>query len=162
MDEYECQAVSNAGLSGEIGVIQTLYKEYPTKWASPGQSPALLLKKREDMLFKRISLAFILALVLSIAVLPGCRSGTGNITITVADNAGNPLAGAKVTSEEQPRGQLKLTGITIENSSYVFFIGVKAGEYQIQINRFDYGIQNIKVTVNDGRTTKVSVKLEKN
>jgi hypothetical protein len=114
------------------------------------------------MLFKSISLAFIIALVLSFAVLPGCRSGTGNITITVTDNAGNPLAGAKVTSEEQPASQLKLTGITTADSNSVSFTVVKSGKYEIQINRFDYKIKNIEVTVKSGQTAKVTVKLERN
>jgi hypothetical protein len=45
---------------------------------------------------------------------------TGNLVFKVIDSTGKPLAGAKVVSEEQPDGQLKVTGMTDTNGTVTF------------------------------------------
>lgn len=66
--------------------------------------------------------------------------------------------GAKVVSNTQPEGQLKVTGIT-EASGTVTFNGIKAGEYQFYITRFDYLQEEVEITVVAGQTTVITVKL---
>jgi hypothetical protein len=117
--------------------------------------------KEDTMLFKRTVLALFIALAVAASIFSGCQGGSGNMAITVTDTAGNPLAGAKVTSQEQPAGQLKLTGITSADNNIVSFAGIKPGKYEIQIDRFDYQIQNIELTVKKNLTASATVLLEK-
>jgi hypothetical protein len=60
-----------------------------------------------------------------------------DLHITVTSQNGTPLSGAKVVSQEQPEGQLKITGLT-DSQGMVTFNGIKPGVYTIDISRFDY------------------------
>jgi len=81
----------------------------------------------------------------------------GNLQFKVTDSAGYPLAGAKVVSEEQPEGQLKVTGMT-DASGTVTFKDIKSGNYRFYISRFDYVQQNnVDASVNPGQTTNLTV-----
>jgi hypothetical protein len=97
-------------------------------------------------------------LVLILCVACACR-GNGILKITVADSSGNVLWGAKVVSENQPAGQLKIEGITEEEYGGVLFNDIKSGKYQIQISRYGFAPETIDVTVNQGKTTNIDVVL---
>lgn len=61
----------------------------------------------------------------------------GSLEVLITDTEGNPLWGAKVVSEMQPAGQLKVTGITGEDGK-VSFSEIKTGAYRFYVSRFDY------------------------
>ncbi len=84
----------------------------------------------------------------------------GNLGVLVTDENGTPLWGAKVVSEEQPEGQLKVTGIT-GNDGKVTFQNIKAGTYKFYISRFDYINQELTVPVTITGSVNVTVKLLK-
>ncbi len=87
-------------------------------------------------------------------------SPTGNLEALVTDENGMPLWGAKVVSEEQPEGQLKVTGITGDNGK-VTFQNIKVGTYKFYISRFDYINQELTVPVPITGNVSVTVKLVK-
>ena len=60
-----------------------------------------------------------------------------DLRILVTSQNGVPLTGAKVASQEQPEGQLKITGLT-GNDGRVTFTGITTGNYTIDVSRFDY------------------------
>ena len=111
-----------------------------------------------------IRTAFIIILVMAITavfILSGCGSGKTSMEVVVTDYSGLPLNGAKVVSLSQPEGQLKLTGITTQESNKITFKDIKAGGYQIQISAADYVSQIIDVAVEDGRVFAAKVFLNK-
>ncbi len=89
----------------------------------------------------------------------GTSTQTGIFQIKVTDQNDKPLAGAKVVSEEQPDGQLKITGLT-DAEGIAIFSDVNSGNYIFDINRYDYLQNNIAITVAAGQTTSATVKLE--
>ena len=56
-------------------------------------------------------------LVVRVLVAGSCARGNGNLRVSVQNTDGSPIIGAKVVSESQPEGQLKITGITTEESA---------------------------------------------
>ncbi len=107
---------------------------------------------------RRIGLLLVL-LALAGALFLGCATGNGTLAVTVTDTAGAPLAGAKVVSQEQPAGQLKLTGITTATSNVVTFRDVRPGTYEIQVSQFNSLPQDVTAVVEAGRTASLVVKL---
>jgi hypothetical protein len=71
---------------------------------------------------------------------------SGNLQFTIESTTGIPLSGAKVVSEEQPEGQLKVTGIT-GDSGIVSFNDLPARDYKFYISRFDYLPVEVLLTV---------------
>lgn len=114
-----------------------------------------------------------LASIAVTALLAGCASGgqspthaqptsgVGNLEVSVKDEGGNPLWGAKVVSLDQPEGQLNVNGITTQSSDTVVFNGIKAGQYQFYVSRFDYELEYVSVTVVAGQTATITVKLKR-
>ena len=98
-----------------------------------------------------------MAAVIFTLFLASCTSsttGTGNLTIKVTAGDGELLQGAKVVSNEQPAGQLKVTGLT-DNTGTVIFNDIKSGDYDFYINRFDYEqLNNIEINVLPNKTTQ--------
>lgn len=94
-------------------------------------------------------------------LMAGCSylPGKGNLRISVTDTDGNALWGAKVASQFQPGGQLKVTGITEEEKGGVAFNGIKSGKYEFQISRYGYAPETVDVAVVAGKTTSLTVKL---
>ncbi len=82
----------------------------------------------------------------------------GNLQTKVTDLYGKPLQGAKVVSEEQPDGQLKVTGLT-DASGTVTFNDIKSGNYRFYVSHADYVQTEITVTVQGGQTTSVAVSI---
>ena len=82
----------------------------------------------------------------------------GKIQIKVTDSSGLPLQGAKVVSETQPGGQLKLTGLS-DQDGLVTFMDVKPGNYQFYVNRYDYLQTELAVSVTGGMTNPATVTL---
>ena len=87
------------------------------------------------------------------------ESNTGGIHFLVINTDGQPLQGAKVVSNTQPNGQLKLTGLTGADGTDVFN-NVKSGDYQFYISRFNYYQTEISASVTMGQITNVQVRLE--
>jgi hypothetical protein len=84
---------------------------------------------------------------------------TGNLKVLVTDDAGNPLKGAKVVSDSQPEGQLKVTGLTGDDGT-VTFNDIKAGNYTFYVSRFDYTNIEFPIVVAAGQTATESIKLK--
>lgn len=83
---------------------------------------------------------------------------TGNLQFYIKNNAGSPLWGAKVVSEEQPEGQLKVTGIT-GDSGTVIFNDIAAGDYKFYISRFDYFPVEVLLTVLEGQQKEININM---
>ena len=98
-----------------------------------------------------LSTAFIFAV--------GSCGGHGNLKISVADSSGNAISGAKVVSESQPAGQLKIDGITTEEAGGVVFNDIKSGKYRVQVSRYGFAPESIDVNVKPGKTTNTIVVL---
>ena len=107
------------------------------------------------------SLLFTILLVTGCALTPSSptpTSGVGSLQMTVADESGNPLQGAKVVSEEQPAGQLKVSGLS-DAAGKVAFSNVRAGEYTFLVSRFDYEPKRVAAVIMDSRTSIITVNL---
>lgn len=87
---------------------------------------------------------------------PGLESGRGTLRVLVTNEAQAPLGGAKVISNTQPEGQLKVTGSTRDDGS-VTYRGIRAGRYEFYVSRFDHVQKEFVVTVVAGRTTELKV-----
>ncbi len=85
-------------------------------------------------------------------------SGTGSLRVTVQSSDGSPLAGAKVISNTQPDGQLKVTGSTGQDGA-VTYKDIKAGDYEFYISRFDYEQKQFSVTVVADKVTGITITL---
>jgi hypothetical protein len=112
---------------------------------------------------KNVLILLLIAIVLGTLV-TGCAkttplSGNGNLKVSVFGVDHQPLNGAKVVSDSQPDGQLKVTGLT-DASGTVWFQNIKAGNYQFYISRFDYDQTQMYAVVNSGQTTEIPVYLE--
>ena len=112
---------------------------------------------------KKIITLFLAVLTISI-LLTGCAkttttTGYGTLKVTVYGLDHQPLNGAKVISNSQPGGQLKVTGLTDQNGN-VLFQNIKTGEYDFYISRFDYNQTQMDTSVHTGQTTEVPVYLE--
>jgi hypothetical protein len=118
---------------------------------------------RVKTLAKKVLTLFLVAIITSI-FLTGCAkttpaAGDGNLRVTVFGVLHQPLQGAKVVSDSQPDGQLKVTGLTGADGT-VWFQNIKSGNYDFYISRFDYKQTQFSVTVNPGQTTEMPVYLE--
>ena len=99
---------------------------------------------------KKIFTFFLAALTIGI-LFAGCAKTTaapayGTLKVTVYGLDHQPLNGAKVVSDSQPGGQLKVTGLTDPNGM-VLFQNIKTGEYDFYISRFDYNQTQMDTTV---------------
>ena len=117
---------------------------------------------REEKMTKKVLTLFLVAIITGI-FLTGCSktttvTGNTNLRVTVFGVAHKPLQGAKVVSNSQPDGQLKLTGLT-DADGIVWFQNIKPGEYDFYINRFDYNQTQILLTATSGQTTEIPVYL---
>ena len=104
-------------------------------------------------------------LLMTALLVTGCKSdptapvtAAGNLQFQVQDKSGNALWGAKVVSESEPVGQLKVTGIT-DDQGIVNFDNIAAGEYSFYISRFDYLPTEVAMTVITGQIQVISVQL---
>ena len=118
---------------------------------------------RVKTLAKKLLTLFLVAIA-SVIFLTGCvkttpAAGDGNLRVTVFGVDHKPLQGAKVVSNSQPDGQLKLTGLT-DSDGIVWFQNIKTGSYDFYISRFDDNQTKFSVTVKAGQTTEMPVYLE--
>lgn len=90
----------------------------------------------------------------------GTSIPTSTLQIKVTDQNDSPLDGAKVASEEQPDGQLKVTGLT-GAGGIAIFSDIKSGDYLFYISRYDYLQSKIGVTITAGQISNVTVKLDR-
>jgi len=116
-------------------------------------------------LAKKLLTLFLVVIISGIFV-TGCAktatttaNGSGNLRVTVFGAYQQPLQGGKVVSDNQPDGQLKVTGLTGTDGT-VWFQNIKTGNYDFYINRFDYNQTQFSVTVKAGQTTEMPVYLE--
>ena len=112
---------------------------------------------------KKIFLLFLAVLTIGV-LLTGCAkttttTGYGILKVTVYGLDHQPLNGAKVVSDRQPDGQLKVTGLTDMNGM-VLFQNIESGQYDFYISRFDYNQTQMDTTVRPGQTTEVPVYLD--
>ena len=95
--------------------------------------------------------------------------GCGSTATTSPSNAGNlhvqilgvdkvPIAGAKVVSNAEPAGQLKVTGMT-KSDGIVIYNNIAAGEYVFYVSAAGYQQTDFKVTIQQSKTTGVTVNL---
>lgn len=89
---------------------------------------------------------------------PKAESGMGTLRVLVVSDTNVPLAGAKVISNTQPEGQLKVTGSTREDG-YAVYERIKPGRYEFYVSRFDYEQKDFSIEVVGGRATEVTVTL---
>lgn len=108
---------------------------------------------------KRLSALAVLAAALLVAVTAGCIANKADLKIMVRGPDGPPLSGAKVVSDTQPEGQLKVTGLTGDDG-FVTFSGIKAGNYDFTVSRFGYEPREVSYTVVAGHM-QVTVTLTK-
>jgi hypothetical protein len=90
---------------------------------------------------------------------PATTTPNGTLQVKVIDSTGKLLDGAKVVSEEQPDGQLKVTGLTGENGT-VTFNNIKAGSYVFYVSRADYVQNKLAVLVTGGNPSSATVRME--
>ena len=88
-----------------------------------------------------------MAIVLT-AVLMSCAVGEGTLKVRVEGSNG-VVSGAKVVSNNQPDGQLKVTGITGADG-YVIFEAIKSGDYSFYVSVAGYAQKDFTVTVASG------------
>jgi hypothetical protein len=63
-------------------------------------------------------------------------------------------------SDSQPAGQLKINGITSEETAgVVAFSDIRPGTYQIQVSCYGYSPETLEVTIRGGQTESIVVKL---
>jgi uncharacterized membrane protein len=86
----------------------------------------------------------------------GCAGNTGNLRVQVVGDNNTPLAGFKVVSNEQPAGQLKVTGLTDSDGTFAYE-GIKAGAYNFYVNGAGYEQKIFDVTVPRGKTANVTI-----
>ena len=104
-------------------------------------------------------------MILACTMVTGCTktttpiAGYGNLKVTVFGINHTPLSGAKVVSDNQPEGQLKVPGLTDADGT-VLFQNIKAGNYDFYISRFDYNQTQFPVTVNPGQTTEIPIYID--
>ena len=88
-------------------------------------------------------------------LLAGCNTSTvGELYVCVQNTQGEPMEGAKVVSNMQPEGQLKVTGIT-NSEGWVFFKDIKAGNYEFYASY--HGQEEFNVTVKAGDIIVITV-----
>ena len=104
-------------------------------------------------------------MILACTMVTGCTktttpiAGYGNLKVTVFVVDHQPLNGAKVVSDNQPDGQLKVTGLT-DTDGTVWFQNIETGTYEFYISRFDYNQTQFNAMVNPGQTTEIPVYLD--
>lgn len=108
---------------------------------------------------KTISILGIIAVLIS-ACIAGCNGQDerekGSIRVTVLAEEALPLVGAKVVSESQPDGQLKVTGITNSDGT-VTFNDIQTGAYRFYVSAAGFIQQEFEVTVTSGHTAETIV-----
>jgi hypothetical protein len=85
-----------------------------------------------------------------------CSTGNLKVLVISADNI--PVAGAKVVSNAQPEGQLKVTGITGDDG-IVIYENIKAGSYGFYVSRFAYIQQEFRLNLAPARNTEFTISL---
>jgi hypothetical protein len=116
-------------------------------------------------IFMNNKLFIILTFFIIILISPGCAasvttspSNTGNLKVQVLGVDKVPLAGVKVISDAEPAGQLKVTGMT-KSDGTVIYNNIATGEYTFYVSVAGYQQVDFKVTVQQGKTTGVTVNL---
>jgi uncharacterized membrane protein len=99
-----------------------------------------------------ISLGATLVLVAAL----GCTGDTGSLRVQVVGENSAGLPGAKVISNEQPSGQLKVTGIT-GNDGSVTYPDIKAGDYNFYVSVGGYEQKTFDVSVPRGKTAHITI-----
>jgi hypothetical protein len=90
---------------------------------------------------------------------PTTVTGYGTLKVTVYGLDRQPLNGAKVVSDSQPDGQLKIEGLTDQDGT-VLFRNIKAGAYDFYLERFDYNQAQSSAFVNPNQTTEIPVYMD--
>jgi hypothetical protein len=81
----------------------------------------------------------------------------GTLQVLILDGNGIPVPGAKVVSDEQPEGQLKVTGGT-NSEGMVTYRNLRPGTYRFYTTSIEYKEFDVVVTV--GEEVSITIKLE--
>jgi hypothetical protein len=121
------------------------------------------------MFLKKVMvIASLVGIVILVLLSAGCRTSstttlppptTGGMQLTIIDQDQNILSGAKIVSQEQPEGQLKVTGITTNDKNGVTFSDLKPGQYVFEISRADFQGMNLSINVVAGQTFSTTITL---
>jgi hypothetical protein len=110
-------------------------------------------------------LFIILILFITPVILLGCTASdntslpnTGNLHVKILGVNETPLVGAKVVSNAEPAGQLKITGMT-KSDGTVIYNNITAGDYVFYVSVAGYQQTDFKVSIQKGKTTGVTVTL---
>jgi hypothetical protein len=96
--------------------------------------------------------------IISLGLFVGCTiSKTGELDVLVQNTGSEPLIGAKVVSNTQPKRQLKVTGIT-NNEGRVIFKDIKVGDYDFYVSY--YGQKEFTATVKADKITSIIVVMD--
>jgi uncharacterized surface anchored protein len=91
---------------------------------------------------------------------PTMDKTVGYLQILVQDSSNAPLEGAKVVSQVQPDGQLKVTGITDQNG-LVTFSKIQPGKYEFAVSQADSSPAVAAIDLAAGQPVEITVSLEK-
>jgi hypothetical protein len=83
------------------------------------------------------------------------KTPAGGLQVFLEDASGNPVVGAKVVSNYQPDGQLKVTGLT-DGSGVVTFRSIQLGKYEFYISGAGLPQGTFTVTV-EGPNEKMTI-----
>ncbi len=126
----------------------------------------LWLKLESRMIVRSLAVPISALLVLLAfgVVAGGCGETTssdfGSLRVHIVAPDGTGLPGAKVVSDTQPAGQLKVTGITSPDG-VATYAGLKPGTYEFYVSRFDYDQKSFTVVVPGDTTTNITVTLSR-
>lgn len=112
---------------------------------------------------KSLTLISVLLMTILLAVmLPACAAGTGTVKsaygslhVLVTDANGTPVGGAKVVSNEQPEGVLKVTGGT-NSEGTVTYNNLVPGHYLFYTTSIAY--KDFDVYIIPGEETDITIK----
>jgi hypothetical protein len=121
------------------------------------------------MLFKKlIAIVSLVAILILVMLSAACRTSsttlpppptTGGMQLIIVDQDQHILSGAKIVSQEQPEGQLKVNGISTNDQNGVIFSDLKPGQYVFEISRADYQGMNLSINVVAGQTFTTTITL---
>ena len=112
---------------------------------------------------KKVFISLILFTILLVSLNCACSgtsspSNAGNLQVQILGVDKVPISGAKVVSNAEPAGQLKITGMT-KSDGTVIYNNIAAGEYVFYVSAAGYQQTDFKVTIQQSKTTGVTVNL---
>ena len=101
----------------------------------------------------------VVLLAVTVFTTMACGSKTGTLRVKVMASDAGILTGAKVVSNSQPEGQLKITGLT-DTEGFVTFNNIKAGRYEFTVSCAGYLQRDFSVGMVSGNR-EVTIVMER-